>query len=178
MRNLIYAVATSLDNFIADPDGNIEMFPREGPHIEDYVEELLSYDTVIMGKNTYEFGYRQGLEEGVSLYPFMRNYVYSESLSFQPTDENLKIINSDSLGHIRLLKSYKGKPILLCGGGKLAGALIKQGLIDELHLRICPITLNTGIPMLGDFKGNVRLDELSKQEYENNVSFVKYKILT
>ncbi len=177
MRNLIYAVATSLDNFIADPDGNIEMFPREGPHIEDYVTELLSYDTAIMGKNTYEFGYKHGLEKGAALYPFMRNYVYSESLSFQPTDEKLKIITSDSLGHIRLLKSGEGGPILLSGGGKLAGSLIKYGLIDELHLRICPITLKTGIPLLGDFRGNVRLDELSEKEYENGVSFMKYKVL-
>ena len=107
----------------------------------------------------------------------MRNYVYSESLSIQPTDEKLKIITSDSLGHIRLLKSGEGAPILLCGGGKLAGSLIEHGLIDELHLRICPITLNTGIPLLGEFRGNVRLDELSEKEYENGVSFMKYKVL-
>lgn len=177
MRNLNYAVATSLDNFIADVNGSIAMFPREGPHIEDYVEDLLAYDTVIMGKNTYEFGYRHGLEKGSSMYPHMRNYVYSESLPFESQDEKLKIIKSDAMGHIRLLKSTEGPPIFLCGGGQLAGSLIAEGLIDELHLRVCPINLAKGIPLLGNFKGNIRLDILLEKEYENKVSLVKYRII-
>jgi len=177
MRNLIYGVATSLDNFIADHDGRIEMFPREGAHIEDYVQELMTYKTVIMGRKTYEFGYNHGLQKGAAMYPFMKNYMYSESMNTEPIDENLKIITSDTVGHISLMKSMEGPPILLCGGGTLAGSLMQEGLIDELHLRICPITLNSGIPLLGNYKGNVRLEVIQEKEFDNKVVFAKYKLI-
>ena len=61
MKKLIYHVGTTLDNFICQEDGSIVGFLADGDHIPDYLESLKNYDTVLMGKSTYEFGYGFGL---------------------------------------------------------------------------------------------------------------------
>lgn len=56
MRKLVYHVASTLDGFIADADDGVAAFPHHG----DYVASLRSYDTIVMGRRTYELGLREG----------------------------------------------------------------------------------------------------------------------
>ena len=58
MRKIIYYVAMSLDGFISGVNGDISGFVRDGNGVAKYLADLAEFDTVIMGKNTYEFGYR------------------------------------------------------------------------------------------------------------------------
>jgi dihydrofolate reductase len=81
MRKLVYHVGTSLDNYISREDGSVEGFLWEGDHVDDYVASLKAYDTVLMGKTTYEWGIKfGGLEPGQTAYPWMKNYVFSKTL--------------------------------------------------------------------------------------------------
>lgn len=64
MRRLVYHVATSLDNFIAREDGSTPGFVAEGQHVTEYLETLQTYDTILMGRATYEAGYQYGVEPG------------------------------------------------------------------------------------------------------------------
>ena len=64
MRKIIYYVATSLDGFISGTSGDIDGFVLGGEGVDQYLEDLQAFDTVIMGKNTYEFGYQYGLKPG------------------------------------------------------------------------------------------------------------------
>jgi hypothetical protein len=54
MRKIVYYVATSLDGFICGHD--LEMFVQKGDGVANYLDDLKEFDTVIMGKNTCEFG--------------------------------------------------------------------------------------------------------------------------
>lgn len=54
MAELIYHVAVSLDNFIADQgmiEGNINnsLFLFEGDHVPDFLADIQEYDAVLMG---------------------------------------------------------------------------------------------------------------------------------
>jgi len=64
LQPLIYDVAVSIDGYIAGPGGDIAGFAFEGPVVEDYAARLKTYGTAIMGRGTYEFGYRYGMEPG------------------------------------------------------------------------------------------------------------------
>ncbi len=61
----------SLDGFISGVNGDISGFVGDGNGVAKYLADLADYDTVIMGKNTYEFGYRFGLKPGKPAYPHM-----------------------------------------------------------------------------------------------------------
>ena len=62
MRNITYYVATSIDGYIEGPDGDISGFVAQGAGVSQYLADLKEFDTVIMGRNTYEFGYAYGLK--------------------------------------------------------------------------------------------------------------------
>lgn len=145
MRDLVYHVAVSLDGFIAGRNGDASMFP-DGDHAEAYLAQLKDYDTVIMGRRTYEYGYSFGLEPGQRAYPHMRHVVMSTSLRL-PGDA-VEVWNGDAADRVQALKRDTGTPIYLCGGGTLAGALHQNGLIDRMVLKICPLTLGEGVPLL------------------------------
>jgi len=69
MRPIIYDVAVSIDGFICGPDRDIFRFAQEGPVVEDYAARLANLATAIMGRATYEFGYRFGMEPDQNPYP-------------------------------------------------------------------------------------------------------------
>ena len=54
-------------------------------------------------------------------------------------------------------KGYK--EALVCGGGIVNGAFLKEGLIDEMYIDIEPLILGRGIPLFadGDFEAHLKL---------------------
>jgi dihydrofolate reductase len=61
-RKIVYYVASSLDGYISGINDDISGFVATGNGVERYLADLAEFDTVIMGKNTYEFGYKFGLQ--------------------------------------------------------------------------------------------------------------------
>ncbi len=68
MKKIVYYVASSIDGFISGPNNDISAFQGEGPAVEKYLSDLQRFQTVIMGRNTYEFGYAYGLKAGQRAY--------------------------------------------------------------------------------------------------------------
>lgn len=177
MRKLIYHVGTTLDNFICEEDGSISGFLAEGDHIPDYLNSLKNYDTVIMGKSTYEFGYHYGLKPGAAPYPTMKNYVFSRSIQIDsPIDERLTIVRSDAIAFIRNLKREKGGPIYLCGGGVFASSLFDNHLIDSLIIKLNPVLLGKGIRLFERSNRKVALSLRNSKIYQSGVVLLTYGI--
>lgn len=175
MRKLIYHVAASLDNFICHRDGSIDGFPVEGDHIAEYADRLKEYDTVIMGRATYEFGYRFGLRPGDLAYHHMRHYVFSKSLQFE-NPSSIHLVRENEVELVKQLKAETGSPIYLCGGGTLAGFLFQHQLIDELLVKLNPVLLGSGIGMLEGQQSPVALTLLHAKTYSSGVSLLGYRV--
>ena len=133
MRRIVYYVATSLDGFICGPNGNISGFVGEGNGVAKYLADLADYDTVIMGRNTYEFGYKFGLKPGERAYQHMAHYIFSNTLEFNNPDPNVHVCPVE-VEKIKKLKAETRTDIYLCGGGIFAGWLLDHNLIDVLKL--------------------------------------------
>ena len=174
MRKLIYHVAMSIDYFIAGEDDNINDFPKEGDHVEEYVQSLLGYNTVIMGRRTYEFGYQYGMKPGESPYPHMKNYIVSTTLELPDKDEGIEIIKDNVLASVSTLKAQQGTDIYLCGGGSFAGYLLHHDMIDELHIKLNPILIGKGIKLFGAYKANKKMELISSKAYQSGVLLLKY----
>lgn len=177
MRKLIYHVATSIDNFIAHEDGSAEAgFIAEGEHVDEYLEQLQAYDTVIMGRRTYEYGYRFGLKPGEVPYPSMKNYVFSKSIKIEKTDDRLQIVKKDEIEFVKQLKVEDGTDIYLCGGGEFAGSLLQHELIDELLIKYYPVIFGKGIPLFGDNSKPVKLGLIRETVYSTGVILLRYQL--
>src|SRR5262245_49832952 len=179
MRKLVYHVATTLDNYIAHEDGSIGGFAdfAEGDHVTDYLESLKEYDTVVMGKATYEFGYQFGLQPGQPAYPHMQHYIFSKTLKFDtPPDQKVKIVHKDELEVIRQLKEENGTDIYLCGGGAFAGFLAEHDLIDELRIKLYPLVFGKGIRLFGNSTCAVNLSLISSKVYRTGAMLITYQV--
>ncbi|MCC3765125.1 dihydrofolate reductase family protein [Glycomyces sp. TRM65418] len=159
-RELVYYVGASLDGYIAGPEGKLDDIPVEPELVEFITTELPEavpshlrepfglvdapnrrWDTVVMGRGTYE----PGLEAGVtSPYSHMEQYVFTATLAAD-TDETVHFTDADPVAFVRGLKAREGRDIWLAGGGKLAAALI--GEIDAMIIKRYPVVLGSGVPL-------------------------------
>ncbi|MFI1953986.1 dihydrofolate reductase family protein [Streptomyces xinghaiensis] len=167
MRKLVYYIASTLDGFIAGPDGADPTGPGGfWPIPEDYLAHIVAeypetlpaparaalsvtgeakrFDTVIEGRRTYEIGLKADITDA---YPHLRHLVVTRTLSESP-DPAVELVPGDPVAKVRELKREdggNGKDIWLIGGGELAGAL--YGEIDELIIKLSPLTVGNGIPL-------------------------------
>lgn len=171
MRELIYYIAISLDGFIAHEDGSFGGFPWDEAFIAElgrrfpetiptHLRAMLGvegdnqvFDTVLMGRKTYEVGLKEGI---TSPYGTLKQYVFSRTLGTSP-DEHVTLVADEAVEVVRALKAEAGHAIWLCGGAHLAATLLAEGLIDTLILKLNPVLFGTGIPL---FDGSVPLTAL------------------
>jgi dihydrofolate reductase len=195
-RRLVYLVAVSLDGFIAGPDGDTSAFPLEGDHIDmlvrDYTDTLPApaqaafgvqarndrFDTVVMGWATYEIGLRAGLADP---YPHLRQVVFSRHRSHADTEADASVSVSVSVtgeDPVDVVRRAKSEPsdadIWLCGGGSLAAALWTE--IDALVLKVNPVVLGDGIPMVaGSRRGGDPFELTASTAYRSGVVVNEYR---
>ena len=110
MRKIIYYVASSLDGFISGLNEDISGFVAAGNGVEKYLSELANFDTVIMGRKTYEFGYKFGLQPGQPAYPHMVHYIFSDHLKLENADSRVHVKKID-LQEIETIQHQQGTAI-------------------------------------------------------------------
>ncbi|WP_406479456.1 dihydrofolate reductase family protein [Streptomyces platensis] len=193
MRRLVYCIASTLDGFIAGPDGADPTGP-DGfwPIADDYLKHLAAelpevlpaqarsafgitgegtrFDTVLEGRRTYELGLRAGTTDA---YPHLRHLVFSRTLAQSP-DPAVELIATDPVAKVRELKDSDGKDIWLLGGSTLAGALYPE--IDQLLVKLSPLTLGTGLPLFSpDTPFDPRTWELTEHTVlQSGAAFLTY----
>jgi dihydrofolate reductase len=173
MRLLKYHVASTLDGFIAHEDHTVDGFTGEGQHATEYLESLKTdYDTVLMGRKTYEFGFQFGV---TNPYPWLKQYVLSGSMASSP-DPNVELYTGDVFALVRELKDAEGKAIYLCGGSKLAGSLLAEGLLDELIIKLNPVVFGSGLPLFSPPIKQTSLVLIDSKVYDNGVALLHYRV--
>lgn len=175
MRNIVYYVASSIDGFISRPAQSIEGFVGESAGVVKYLEDLRNFDTVIMGRRTYEFGYRYGLQPGQPAYPHMKHYIFSNSLNFDSHHDDVHVCAPD-INFIKKLRGDHGTDIYLCGGGDFAGWLLDNEQIDILKLKLNPLILGQGIRLFGNSTKDVQTEVIDSTLYDKGLQVITYKI--
>lgn len=142
MRDLVYNVATSLDGFIAGPNGEFNWIIQD-PTM-NFGEIFGGFDTMVMGRRTYELM----LREGHALKEFgMKVFVGSGTLD--PEQHQDVSVSADLAETVAELKHKSGKAIWLFGGGMIFRSLLDAGLVDRIEISVIPILLGGGIPLVG-----------------------------
>lgn len=175
MKHIVYYVASSVDGYIAGPNGEVSGFAHEGTGIQQYLNDLKHFDTVLLGRKTYENGYHYGLLPGQAPYPDKQHYIFSNTLQFENSDPNVAIAPPDA-DFVRRLKNKAGADIYLCGGGELAGWLLDNQLIDYLKIKLNPLLLNGGTRLFGKSVNAFGLDLTGHQTYGGGLQIITYRI--
>lgn len=174
-NKIVYYVAISLDGYISGENEDITGFVAEGNGVEKYLSDLKEYQTVIMGRKTYEFGYKFGLKPGEAPYPHMEHHIFSDSLHFDGQESNVHVKKLE-LHQIDSIKLQSLGDIYLCGGGAFAGWLLENERIDVLKLKINPLVLGKGTRLFGGSTKSVQLELLHTETFDGGLLINTYKI--
>jgi len=110
------------DHFTDLIDRFPETFPAQLRPALGVSQNARRFDTVLMGRKTYEVGLREGITRP---YDPLRQFVVSRSMPEIP-DSAVHLHCGAALELVRQLKSEGGKDIWLCGGAKLAAGVFTQ----------------------------------------------------
>ena len=134
MRKLKYYVACTVDRFIARKNGSYDFVLPDGDHyadifnmfpetIPDHLREVLgvkgeskNFDTVLMGRKTYQVALDLGI---TNPYSRLEQFVISQSMKVSP-DQKVILVSENIVEMVQRLKQGSGRDIWLCGGGQLA----------------------------------------------------------
>lgn len=140
MRRVRLSLAMSLDGYIAGPNGESDWIVVD-PDI-DFGALMGAFDTVLLGRKTYEVTRQQG---GGGM-PGMQAFVFSHTL--RQEDCPGVTLCSDPAETVAELRKAPGKDIWLFGGAGLFGSMLDQRLVDAVELAVIPVLLGGGLPLL------------------------------
>ena len=159
MRRLRYAVAMSLDGYIAGPNGEADWILMD-PEI-DFASIFSEFDTLLMGRGTFRTAEGMG---GGGTWGGVKSVVVSRTLEPEKYPK-VTIIADDVKRRVLEMKAQPGKDIWLFGGGQLFRSLLAEGLVDTVEVGIIPVLLGGGIPLLPTPAGRVSLTLTSHRVY-------------
>jgi dihydrofolate reductase len=158
-RKIIVIEFITLDGVMQAPGGSkedtAEGFTYGGwsvPYFDDFANILMDVQMsleraeLLLGRKTYEI-FASYWPHHAANWPGInevKKYVASHDSSLKLEWENSVLLSGDAVEEIRKLKNEDGPDLHVWGSGNLVQTLLKHDLVDELWLKIFPITLGTG----------------------------------
>jgi dihydrofolate reductase len=135
---------------------------------------------ILLGRTTYEmfepaWSPRTADDDpGAPFFNDTRKYVVSGTLA-TATWRNSTVIGGYDPEAIRRLKHDVDGELYVSGSGTLVRALLADGLVDELHLFVYPLTRATGPRLFTEGAAQRKLSLLRGEIYENGVAYLAYR---
>jgi dihydrofolate reductase len=167
----------SLDGVIDAPTWTAEygFDPKMGEAIGGVMGDCQG---ILLGRTTYEMfepAWSPRTAEEDPGAPFMNDtmkYVVSSTLE-KGSWRNSEIVGPYDAGAIRRVKETVPGGIYVSGSGTLVRAMLADGLVDELHLFVYPLTRGQG-PKLFDGTPAAKFTLATSEAYDNGVLYLRY----
>jgi dihydrofolate reductase len=146
VRKIVSGLFISLDGVIEDPNDWIG--PWFSPELGQTVGSMIAaQDAMLLGRVTYdEFAahWPQQAGEMADTMNGTAKYVVSGTLESADWQNSTLIRRGRAGSEIAELKQRPGKNIGMTGSATLVSWLLREGLLDELHLLVFPVVLASG----------------------------------
>lgn len=163
-------LATSLDGYIARPDGGFDWCFTD----QDYGMGgfFATVDAVVMGRHSYELTRRLGEKPD----PSKRYYVLTHRSLDQSAENEFPF--SGDVADLRLRMVEDGvRHAWLFGGSDVCGQFAQEGLIDECLIAVHPIALGGGLPLFAGLARDLRLRLLDTRVFSTGLALLHYQVV-
>lgn len=186
MRKVIFLIHTTLDGYVAGPNGEMDWIVYN-EEVAQYSYELhRTTDTAIYGRVTYEMmaNYWPTVLDNPDSDPSDHPHaiwvkdavkiVFSRTL--QSVDWKGTILLHDNImEEMTKLKQQPGKDLWLIGSPTLAREFMRLGLIDEYRINVNPIILGGGQPLFDGQSDTLRLKLIEARTFTGGVAALRYE---
>jgi len=167
-------IGTSVDGFIARPNGELDFLPADGGEPHGYDEFMASVDALVIGRKTFE------TVLAFPTWPYGRKRVVV--LSSQPVDlssvgegvvEQMAGSPAEIIGRL----AATGAKHLYIDGGITIQGFLRAGLIDRLFITRVPVLIGEGIPLFSAIPHDIRLRHIATQAYPSGLVKSEYEVI-
>ena len=167
MTRFVYATATTLDGYLADPNHSLDwLFVVDGG--EESLDEMGSFikgvSVMVEGSSTYRWVIEH---EDLLEHPEKWQEFHGDRPTFVFTSRtdlpvipgaDIRFVSGEVGTHLAAIRKAAGdKDVWLVGGGDLVGQFADAGALDEVHVSIAPVTHGAGAPLLPRVLDSTRL---------------------
>ena len=166
-------VGTSLDGFIARPNGAFDFLPSGGGEPHGFNEFLASVDAIVMGRNTFETVLT------LAAWPYGDQRVVV--LSSRPVDLSAaRGVPVEQMAgppeQIVAQLATRGAHHIYVDGGITIQQFLRAGLIQRLIITRVPVLIGEGIPLFGSLPHDVRLRHIWTRDYPGGMVSSEYHV--
>jgi dihydrofolate reductase len=166
-------VGTSVDGFIARPNGDLDWLPAGGGEPHGYDEFIASVDAIVIGRKSFE----KVLTFGAWPYGDKRVVV----LSNRPIDLSaargavLEQMAGPPAEIVSRLAASGARHLDVDGGITIQGFL-RAGLVQRLIITRVPVLIGDGIPLFGTLPGDIPLRHVVTRHYPSGLVSSEYAV--
>jgi dihydrofolate reductase len=166
-------IGTSLDGFIARPNGDLDFLPPGGGEPHGYSEFIATVDALVIGRKTFE------TVLAMSPWPYGNKRVVV--LSSKPVDLSAVVGGtveqmSGPPAEIVSRLAASGAHHLYIDGGITIQRFLRAGLIQRLIITRVPVLIGDGIPLFGTLPGDIRLRHIATKHYPSGLVSSEYQV--
>ncbi|KFI06923.1 dihydrofolate reductase family protein [Massilia sp. BSC265] len=170
-------IATSLDGYIARPDGDIGWLLQRDDPAEDhgYAAFMADKDAIVMGRGSYE------KVLGFDPWPYDRPVlVLSKQLAGTPVPEALRgkvRFSSAAPAQAMAELAAQGVHRVYVDGGQLVQSFIRAGLVEDMVLTTVPVLIGAGRPLFGALPRDLDLALVASRSFPSGLVQSTYRFL-
>jgi dihydrofolate reductase len=184
MRNVTYAMSTSLDGYIVGPDGGFDWTVPDEEVFRFWIDEIRGVGVHLLGRRLYETmlywetaDQDRSLDdaelEWAGLWKPLPKVVFSTTLT--AVQGNARLASGDPAEEIERLRAEPGQGDIAIGGATLAAEVAAAGLLDEYRAMVYPVLLGGGIPFFPQLERRVDLELVETRTFSSRVVYLRYR---
>jgi dihydrofolate reductase len=178
MRKIVTGLHVSLDGVVESPDTWV--FPNNYANdemMQAIRSSMATTDTMLLGRVTYQGFAAHWPSQTGDIADYMNNV---PKLVVSTTLDTVEWRNSTLIGgnvneELTRLKQQPGKDINIVGSATLVQSLLREGLLDELRLLVCPILVGGGKRLFDDGGAPVPLRLVDARTFSTGVQYLTYQ---
>jgi dihydrofolate reductase len=167
-------IGTSLDGFIARPNGDLDFLPPDGGEPHGYNEFFASVDALVIGRKTFE------TVLAFPEWPYGKKRVIvlsTKTLDFSKIPAAAVEQMSGSPAEIVAALEARGIRHIYVDGGITIQQFLRAGLIQRLIITRVPVLIGEGIPLFGALPRDVLLQHVETRAYSSGLVKSEYRIV-
>ncbi len=185
MRSVTFSMGTSLDGYIAGPDGAFDWAPPDKEVFRFWIDEIRGVGVHLMGRRLYEtMLYWETADQDASLgadelewaalWKPLPKVVFSNTLS--AVQGNARLASGGIAEEIGRLRAEPGEGEIAIGGATLAHQVAELDLIDEYRTNVYPVLVGGGIPYFPRHERRVDLELVETRTFPSKVVYLGYRV--